>query len=68
LKNKHEDLAFSFEILVAFLELFAPFSRKALGAIQKMIQKKSEISFEIPSALCSKRLEALSRDDLTTIL
>jgi 16S rRNA (adenine1518-N6/adenine1519-N6)-dimethyltransferase len=59
---------FSFDALVEFLELFAPFSRKTLWAIQKMIQKKSELSFEIPSTLSSKRLEELSWNDLTVIL
>lgn len=99
LTNKNEYPAFSFETLVEFLELFAPFSRKTLGSIQKMIQKKSDIqrhnekskfsenfhdvefvpklkiiksvgwiSFDIPSALSSKRLEELSWADLTTIL
>ena len=57
-----------FEKVVEFLELFAPFSRKTLGAIQKMIQKKSDIFFEIPTSLSSKRLEELAWDDLTTIL
>lgn len=66
--NKNEHLAFSFETLVEFLELFAPFSRKTLGAIQKMIKKKSDLSFAIPSRLSSKRLEELAWDDLATIL
>lgn len=56
------------DIFIEFLELFAPFSRKTLGAIQKMIQKKSEISFEIPLVLSSKRLEELTWNDLTAIL
>ena len=57
-----------FEKVVEFLELFAPFSRKTLGAIQKMIKKKSDISFDIPILLSSKRLEELSWGDLTTII
>lgn len=65
---KEQQPTISFEILVQFLELFAPFSRKTLWAIQKMIQKKSDISFDIPTTLISKRLEELSWDDLTTIL
>ena len=65
---KDVQASISFEQLVDFLELFAPFSRKTLGAIQKMIQKKSDISFVIPSMLSSKRLEELTWDDLTTIL
>lgn len=54
---------------IEFLELFAPFSRKTLGAISKMIKKKSDkISFEIPISLSSKRLEELTWADLTLIL
>ncbi len=65
---KPEQPKIYFEKLVEFLELFAPFSRKTLGAIQKMIKKKSDISFDIPMLLSSKRLEELTWDDLTTIL
>ncbi|MCX6823814.1 MAG: rRNA adenine dimethyltransferase family protein [candidate division SR1 bacterium] len=65
---KPEQPKIPFEKVVEFLELFAPFSRKTLGAIQKMIKKKSDISFEIPTSLSSKRLEELTWDDLTTIL
>ena len=65
---KSEQLPIPFERVVEFLELFAPFSRKTLGAIQKMIKKKSDISFDIPILLSSKRLEELSWDDLITIL
>ncbi|HMS90760.1 MAG TPA: rRNA adenine dimethyltransferase family protein [Candidatus Absconditabacterales bacterium] len=68
LRIKDEELKINWEKFIEFLELFAPFSRKTLGAIQKMIQKKSEISFKIPSALLSKRLESLSWDELTVIL
>jgi hypothetical protein len=54
--------------LIEFLELFAPFSRKTLGAIQTMINKKSVCIFNIPENLKKKRLEELSWDDLTIIM
>ena len=65
---KTEQPKISFDALIDFLELFAPFSRKTLGAIQKMIKKKSDISFEIPISLSSKRLEELTWDELAVIL
>lgn len=68
LEIKHWKIAIEWNRFVEFLELFAPFSRKTLGAIQKMIQKKSDIIFIIPEFLQKKRLEELSWDDLTTIL
>jgi len=68
LTTKREQPTIHRDRFISFLELFAPFSRKTLWAIQKMIQKKSDISFDIPSALSSKRLEALTWDDLTLIL
>jgi len=67
LTTKNEQLPIEWNMFVEFLEVFAPFSRKTLWAIQKMIQKKSDIFFEIPLSLSSKRLEELSWDDLTTI-
>ena len=48
---------------VEFLELFAPFSRKTLWAIQTLLKKKSDISFVIPPSLHKKRLEELDRSD-----
>jgi 16S rRNA A1518/A1519 N6-dimethyltransferase RsmA/KsgA/DIM1 with predicted DNA glycosylase/AP lyase activity len=53
---------------IEFLELFAPFSRKTLGAIYTMVKKKSDIFFVIPESLKKKRLEELDWKDLTTIL
>jgi 16S rRNA A1518/A1519 N6-dimethyltransferase RsmA/KsgA/DIM1 with predicted DNA glycosylase/AP lyase activity len=49
---------------IQFLEMFAPFSRKTLGAIRKMIQKKSGCKFVIPESLQKKRLEELDRKEL----
>ena len=64
---KSEQPTIAFEKLIEFLELFAPFSRKTLGAIQKMIQKKSDIKFIIPESLQKKRLEELTWKNLETI-
>ena len=68
LTAKNEQLNISREKLIEFLELFAPFSRKTLGAIQKMIQKKSDINFDVPVSLQKKRLEELDRTQIQQIL
>lgn len=68
LTTKNEQLTIDFSKLIDFLELFAPFSRKTLGAIQTMIRKKSDSGFDIPEALKKKRLEELSRKNLESIL
>ncbi|MEI7919843.1 MAG: hypothetical protein WCH65_06865 [bacterium] len=62
---------------VEFLELFAPFSRKTLGAIQTMLHKRSAINapggrdkmmkIEIPEALKKKRLEELTWENIEHI-
>ncbi len=63
--------------LIEFLELYSGFSRKTLGAIEKIIAKKLkntswkkivENYFEIPENLKKKRLEELSWEDLGKIL
>ena len=68
LTNKNEQLPIDRDKFVEFLELFAPFSRKTLGAIQKMIKKKSDISFEIPESLQKKRLEELDWSHISQII
>lgn len=68
LKIRNWKLEIERDKFVEFLELFAPFSRKTLGAIQTMINKKSDISFIVPEALKKKRLEELSWEDLKKIL
>ena len=40
LKRKNEKLTINFERVLAFLEDFAPYSRKTLGAIATMVRKK----------------------------
>ena len=54
---KSEQLIIERDRFVDFLELFAPFSRKTLGAIQTMLKKKSVSFFIIPKSLQKKRLE-----------
>jgi len=63
--------------LVEFLELFAPFSRKTLGAISKMIDKRfatecpmgdEMMKFDIPEEFKKKRLEELNWKNLESIL
>jgi len=68
LRIKDEECRIERDKFVEFLELFAPFSRKTLGAIYTMINKKSDVSFVVPEALKKKRLEQLTWNDLTTIL
>jgi 16S rRNA A1518/A1519 N6-dimethyltransferase RsmA/KsgA/DIM1 with predicted DNA glycosylase/AP lyase activity len=68
LTTKSEQLTINRDRFIEFLELFAPFSRKTLGAIQKMIKKKSEIKFIIPESLQKKRLEELDRTQIQQIL
>jgi 16S rRNA A1518/A1519 N6-dimethyltransferase RsmA/KsgA/DIM1 with predicted DNA glycosylase/AP lyase activity len=64
LRIKDEELKIKWDDLIQFLELFAPFSRKTLGAIRKMIQKKSGCPFVIPESLQKKRLEELDWEQL----
>ena len=59
-----------FQTLELFLNLFAPYSRKTLGRIAKMIEKKQEGGevFVIPESLAKKRLEELTWDDIAQII
>jgi 16S rRNA (adenine1518-N6/adenine1519-N6)-dimethyltransferase len=57
----------SFDCLVAFLDAFAPYSRKTLGKIAKMLTKRG-IFFSIPETYSTRRLEELGREDLEIIL
>ena len=75
---KNYELSIERDKFIEFLELFAPFSRKTLGAIETMLNKRFAIKapvgrdkiikFIIPKNLKKKRLEELDWDDLTTIL
>ncbi len=68
LRIKNWELKINRDRFIAFLELFAPFSRKTLWAIQTMIKKKSDCNFIIPEVLQKKRLEELDRLDIEAIL
>ncbi len=63
-----EQWIIQWDSLIQFLDMFAPFSRKTLGAIQTMINKKSDCTFIIPPALQKKRLEELSFEELAEII
>lgn len=66
--KKSEPEKVDFQLLLSFLDQYAPFSRKTLGRIQKMLEKRWEAWFQIPEDLKSKRLEELDRDQLSSIL
>jgi 16S rRNA (adenine1518-N6/adenine1519-N6)-dimethyltransferase len=68
LKCWNVEMLKGWEQLIQFLEMFAPFSRKTLGAIRTMVNKKSGCVFVIPEELKKKRLEELSFEELSTIL
>lgn len=68
LSIKNEEWRIERDRLIQFLEMFAPFSRKTLGAIQTMINKKSDCIFVIPETLKKKRLEELSFEELSKII
>lgn len=65
-KEKTESVAYS--ALEAFLNHFAPYSRKTLGKIAKMREKKGKSDYQIPPELQGKRLEELSWEDLEKVL
>ena len=68
LKIKNWELKIERERLIQFLEMFAPFSRKTLGAIRTMVNKKLGCMFVIPEGLKKKRLEELSFEELEKIV
>lgn len=68
LTTKNEQLKITWKVLLKFLDLFAPFSRKTLWAIQTMHAKKSGCDFVIPESLKKKRLEELTWKELEFVL
>ena len=68
LKIENWKLKIQRDKFVEFLDMFAPFSRKTLGAIRTMINKKSACVFVIPEELKKKRLEELDFDELAQII
>lgn len=67
-KKKRKTEAVDAHKLEDFLNLVSPYSRKTLGKISKMIEKRLGISLKIPEPLLGKRLEELGRSDLLEIL
>lgn len=57
-----------FDKLVEFLDLYSPFSRKTLWAINKILIKQWKNAFEISDEYIWKRLEELTKTDLKNIL
>ncbi len=77
ISRKNSISSISFDRLVAFLDVFSPFSRKTLGAIQTMIDKRlartdvshsTLVTYTIPEIFKKKRLEELSWNDIEQIL
>lgn len=67
--KKHEPVPVNFLRLQSFLDFYAPYSRKTLGRIMKMNEKKSQdFNFFIPEHFQHKRLEELTRDEVILIL
>jgi hypothetical protein len=50
------------------LNLFSPYSRKTLGKISKMLEKKWNWMYIVPEHLQMKRLEELWREELWMII
>ena len=57
---------FSFQKLIDFLDDFSPYSRKTLGKITKILEKKGK-TYHLTENFQTKRLEELSWEDLETI-
>lgn len=65
-KGKTEDI--NFEKLIEFLNLYTPFSRKTLWAINKILAKQGKKLYNIPDKLLWRRVDELQRHDLLEIL
>ena len=65
-KDKSEDI--DFDKLVEFLDLYTPFSRKTLWAINKILAKQGKKYYNFSSELSWKRVDELQRHDLIKIL
>jgi len=57
-----------FTKLQNFLDLYNPFSRKTLQAIETHLRKKWETTFTIPTELKKKRLGECGREDISLIV
>ncbi len=65
-KEYIEDISFDF--LCKFLDLYSPFSRKTLWAINKILEKQWKEMFNIPEFIQKKRLEELDFIDMEKLL
>lgn len=63
-KIKTEKIGLDFDKLLEFLELYAPFSRKTLWAIEKILIKQNKKTFSIPEDFKKHRLEELNWNDI----
>jgi len=54
--------------LIEFLDLYSWFSRKTLGAIEKILIKQNKYKFPINENLHKKRMEDLDREDIWRIV
>ncbi len=68
LLEKKKSEAVNFSQLLKFLDDVNPFSRKTLGKISKINNKKGEWNYHIPKLLEGKRLEECQRSDLELML
>ncbi|HKL44418.1 MAG TPA: rRNA adenine N-6-methyltransferase family protein, partial [Candidatus Absconditabacterales bacterium] len=67
-QKKEKAIDLNFDKLFEFLDLYSQFSRKTLGAINKILQKQQKNTFPIPEDLKKKRLEELSWENIKKIL
>jgi len=67
-KKKQSHECVDFNRLVEFLDLYSPFSRKTLWAINKILSKHGKTVFNIPEGLLWKRLEELDYQALLWII
>ncbi|HRX63797.1 MAG TPA: rRNA adenine dimethyltransferase family protein [Candidatus Absconditabacterales bacterium] len=67
-QEKENKIDIDFQKLFEFLNLYSQFSRKTLGAIDKILQKQNKDTFKIPENLKKKRLEELSWENIKKII
>jgi len=67
-KKKEKTENIDFDNLVEFLDLYTPFSRKTLWAINKILAKQGKKYYNFSSELSWKRVDELQRHDLIDFL
>ena len=67
-KKKEKPVDIDFEKLVEFLDLYTPFSRKTLWAINKILAKQGKKVYNIPEKMLWSRVDELQRQDLIETL